>query len=89
MNMEDYIKVMHRYCEINNMDDYDKKRDLMQQEFGDWQNKFEDLLEGLPKGAIYMSAGSFDSPGYDIDSYAVAWIEDGKVRLETFVLEYF
>lgn len=42
----------------------------------------EKILEGVPEDDYeIVEAGSFDSPGYDMNSYALAYLEDGKIKM--------
>ena len=48
----------------------------------------EKILEGVDKDSYFWDeAGSFDSPGYDLYANAIAYIEDGKPKLFTYVQE--
>ncbi len=50
----------------------------------------EKILEGVDKESyVWDGAGSFDSPGYDMYANAIAYIEDGKPQLFTYVQEMY
>ena len=51
-------------------------------------DKFEECLISVDSSMYEIEeAGSFDSPGYDMSAYAVAYIEDNKPKLFTFIEE--
>lgn len=46
------------------------------------------ILEGVdPETYVWNEAGSFDSPGYDMWANAIAYVEDGKPKLFTYMQE--
>lgn len=46
------------------------------------------ILEGVDESTYaWDEAGSFDSPGYDMYANAIAYIEDGKPKLFTYMQE--
>lgn len=46
------------------------------------------ILEGVDSSTYaWDEAGSFDSPGYDMWANAIAYIEDGKPKLFTYMQE--
>jgi hypothetical protein len=50
--------------------------------------KIEQILLGVDEDSYVLEeAGSFDSPGYDMWAYAIAYIEDAKPQLFTYMWE--
>lgn len=51
-------------------------------------DQVDNILEGVdPDSYIMEEAGSFDSPGYDMHAYVIAWVEDDKPKVVTWVEE--
>lgn len=79
------------YEELTSIDsdvEHKERKEQLAERFGTDDIHMEDLLEGLDIDKYtYIHGGSFDSPGYDMNSYVVAWLEDGKIKLECFVEE--
>lgn len=78
------------YEELTGMEnevEYDERCEKLKERFGNDEINMSELLGGLDEKYTYISAGSFDSPGYDMWSYVVAWLEDGKIKQECFVEE--
>ena len=67
--------------------EYDKRNEMLTERFGTDDIGMEELLDGLDDKYTYCPGGSFDSPGYDMNAYVVAWIEDGEIKQECFVEE--
>lgn len=48
----------------------------------------EEVKEKFNTQCVYSHCGGFDSPGYDIDCYAIAFInEDGELELYDYTIE--
>lgn len=67
--------------------EYNKRNEMLTERFGTDDIDMMQLLDGLDDKYTYIAGGSFDSPGYDMWSYVVAWLEDGKIKQECFVEE--
>lgn len=92
LTCEQHLAKLRRYCEVNNDSkmSWDDKRSIYEKEFGadDGDMVLEYLIDDLPDYLAVEEAGSFDSPGYDMNSWAVAWVkDDGSPGLETFIEE--
>lgn len=69
---------------------YDQRNERMMDRFGVEDIRMDELLDGLDKKKYtYIEAGDFDSPGYDMFSYVVAWLEDGEIKQECFIEELY
>lgn len=68
---EEILKIIEKYEENNDVE---------------CKEEIEEFLASKNINAIEVSIkNTFDSPGYDVCSVAVAWIENGKLQL---VLSY-
>lgn len=83
-NIEAIVEKAKRYC---NFSDDKAERERWYEEFGDGNIGLEDIINEI-EGVEYLfkPAGKFNSPGYDMRSYALAWYWNGHVNLEIFIL---
>jgi len=82
------LRFYQKLTNINSHVKYEERMKQLAERFGTDDIGIANLLEGLDKDKYtYISAGSYDSPGYDMDSCVVAWLEDGKIKQECFVEE--
>ena len=81
------LRFYQKLTNVNSTVPYEDRNAQLAERFDDEEITMSDLLEGLDKKYTYISAGSFDSPGYDMWSYVVAWLEDGQIKQECFIEE--
>lgn len=89
--MKEHLEKIREFCRLHNSGKKED-RDKLEELYGE-DVDIEELLNKLPENATWEMDDSFDSPGFDLYTYAVAWTEvkgNGIVpRVELFRVEYF